>query len=799
MAKKSKKPRSATPTKKSFTLKLSKKNKVILGGLLMLLGIALFFSFLSFYFTWQDDQSVLSEFANRNEQAQNLLNKFGANVGHLIVYQGFGISSIILTFLLFISGLHLFFSISKKGLLRKWIWGLVFIIWFSIAFGFFAKSTPLLGGMVGYELNDFLQDYGGKVGVFLMLLFGLIVILVRLFQFSPDSAVSYINKKGKSLASELKSNSSTKKAPTAIKIKEEKEEEIITPKEEEGPIIIDAYTHKKDIPPLPKEEGDDSFQVNVGTEEDTISMEVEKIKEETEETDNIADRLVDDFGEFDPTLELGNYKFPTLDLLDPHGVTGGITINQEELEENKNKIVETLKNYKIGIAQIKATIGPTVTLYEIVPDAGVRISKIKNLEDDIALSLAALGIRIIAPIPGKGTIGIEVPNKNATIVSMRSVIASSKFQKAEMQLPIAFGKTISNETFVVDLAKMPHLLMAGATGQGKSVGLNAVLTSLLYKKHPAEVKFVLIDPKKVELTLFNKIERHYLAKLPDSEEAIITDNAKVINTLNSLCIEMDNRYELLKVAMVRNIKEYNAKFKARKLNPNDGHMFLPYIVLVIDEFADLIMTAGKEVETPIARLAQLARAIGIHLIIATQRPSVNVITGIIKANFPARIAFRVTSKIDSRTILDTQGADQLIGRGDMLFTQGNEVTRIQCAFVDTPEVAKITDFIGSQRAYPDAHLLPEYVGNDESGTSIDYNVSERDSKFREAAEVIVIAQQGSASLIQRKLKLGYNRAGRIIDQLEAAGIVGQFEGSKARQVLVQDMAALDQLLGDEAQ
>ncbi len=525
-------------------------------------------------------------------------------------------------------------------------------------------------------------------------------------------------------------------------------------------------------------------------------MEVSHAVDEVEETDALADKLVEDFGEFDPTLELPKYKFPHLDLLDAHGGSGGITINQEELEENKNKIVDTLKNYKIGIAQIKATIGPTVTLYEIVPEAGVRISKIKNLEDDIALSLAALGIRIIAPIPGKGTIGIEVPNKNPTVVSMRSVVASKKFQNAEMQLPIAFGKTISNETFVVDLAKMPHLLMAGATGQGKSVGLNAILTSLLYKKHPAEVKFILVDPKKVELTLYNKIERHFLAKLPDSEEAIITDNTKVIHTLNSLCIEMDNRYELLKAAMVRNIKEYNVKFKSRKLNPNEGHRFLPYIVLVIDEFADLIMSAGKEVETPIARLAQLARAIGIHLVIATQRPSVNVITGLIKANFPARIAFRVTSKIDSRTILDTQGADQLIGRGDMLYTQGNEIIRLQCAFVDTPEVAKITEYIGSQRAYPDAHLLPEYVGED-SGTGIDYSIEDRDAMFRDAAEVIVTAQQGSASLIQRKLKLGYNRAGRIIDQLEAAGIVGPFEGSKARQVLVTDLAALNELLNNE--
>lgn len=791
MAKKVKKPKSA-PTKKGFTPKLSKQNKVILGSLLMLLGIALFFSFVSFYFTWEADQSLLTEFTDRNEQARNLLNKFGAHVGHLAVYKGFGVSSIVFAFLLFLSGLHLFLGLKNQGLLRKWIWGIILVLWFSIALGFFATNQPLLGGSVGYEMNNFLQDYGGKIGVFLLLLFGLIIILVRLFQFSPDTTIAYLNKKGKSLASEFKSDPTSAQENKKSYTKEKETEK-------ELPIIIDTYTHKKDIPLLQKEDPDEDFLVKVGPEEEPIAMEIEKIKEENLEDDNISAKLVADFGEFDPTLELGNYKFPSLDLLDQHGAAGSITINQEELEENKNKIVETLKNYKIGIAQIKATIGPTVTLYEIVPDAGVRISKIKNLEDDIALSLAALGIRIIAPIPGKGTIGIEVPNKNATIVSMRSVIASSKFQKAEMQLPIAFGKTISNETFVVDLAKMPHLLMAGATGQGKSVGLNAVLTSLLYKKHPAEVKFVLIDPKKVELTLFNKIERHYLAKLPDSEEAIITDNTKVINTLNSLCIEMDNRYELLKVAMVRNIKEYNAKFKARKLNPNEGHMYLPYIVLVIDEFADLIMTAGKEVETPIARLAQLARAIGIHLIIATQRPSVNVITGIIKANFPARIAFRVTSKIDSRTILDSQGADQLIGRGDMLFTQGNDVTRIQCAFVDTPEVARITDFIGSQRAYPDAHLLPEYFGNDESGTSIDYNISERDSMFREAAEVIVIAQQGSASLIQRKLKLGYNRAGRIIDQLEAAGIVGPFEGSKARQVLVHDINGLDHLLNNEIQ
>ena len=534
----------------------------------------------------------------------------------------------------------------------------------------------------------------------------------------------------------------------------------------------------------------------VETPDQGLSMEIEQTKEEAVVVENLSDRLVKDFGEFDPTLELSNYKFPTIELLKDYTAGQGITINQEELEENKNRIVETLNNYKIGIASIKATVGPTVTLYEIVPDAGIRISKIKNLEDDIALSLSALGIRIIAPIPGRGTIGIEVPNKDPKTVSMRSTIASPKFQNAEMELPLALGKTISNETFVVDLAKMPHLLMAGATGQGKSVGLNAILTSLLYKKHPAEVKFVLVDPKKVELTLFNKIERHYLAKLPGDEDAIITDTNKVITTLNSLCVEMDNRYDLLKNAYVRNIKEYNTKFKERKLNPEEDHRFLPYIVLVIDEFADLIMTAGKEVETPIARLAQLARAIGIHLIVATQRPSVNVITGIIKANFPARIAFRVTSKIDSRTILDSGGADQLIGRGDMLYTQGNDLVRIQCAFVDTPEIADITDYIGNQKAYPEAYILPEYVG-EEGGTNLDNNINERDVMFREAAEVLVIAQQGSASLLQRKLKLGYNRAGRIIDQLEAAGIVGPFEGSKARSVSVATLEALNQLLENE--
>jgi S-DNA-T family DNA segregation ATPase FtsK/SpoIIIE len=551
---------------------------------------------------------------------------------------------------------------------------------------------------------------------------------------------------------------------------------------------------------------DDGFEkvefVKVDKQDSTSDLTLEMAEPEEENVvvattstgEITSEDLVRELGEYDPTLDLSSYKYPPLDLLENYG-SAKITVNTEELERNKNRIVETLGHYNIEIAKIKATIGPTVTLYEIVPAAGVRISKIKNLEDDIALSLSALGIRIIAPIPGKGTIGIEVPNQTPEMVSMRSVLASEKFQTAQMDLPIALGKTISNEVFVADLAKMPHLLMAGATGQGKSVGINALLVSLLYKKHPSQIKFVMVDPKKVELTLFRKIERHFLAKLPGDGDAIITDTKKVIHTLNSLCIEMDQRYELLKEAHVRNLKEYNAKFIARKLNPNDGHRYLPFIILVIDEFADLMMTAGKEIETPIARLAQLARAIGIHLVIATQRPSVNVITGTIKANFPARLAFRVSSKIDSRTILDAGGAEQLIGRGDMLLSLGSDIIRIQCAFVDTPEVEKITDFIGAQRAYPSAHILPEYVDeNAEGGGSREMDVNERDALFEEAARLIVMHQQGSTSLIQRKLKLGYNRAGRIIDQLEAFGIVGNFEGSKAREVLIKDEYHLEQHL-----
>jgi len=759
----------------------SEKNKrtreILIGGFLVLVGLLFFIAFTSYFFTWEEDQSSLNALSDRSVLSKNLLSKLGASISHFFIYKLFGLAAYIIAYLIGFTGFTYFFNTHKEKLLQQWTWGLYYTLWFSLLFGFYSSSFPLLSGVMGFEMTDFLYDYIGEIGVGSLLAFGSLIFIVLHWNITPEVILNRL----KSLFE--KDDQEEKQKSKSFEETAFDKSENITPES------IPEKVEKNEIPlEIPVLEVEKTIEP-----EEELEIEINTTKEELLEN-NISQQLVEKYGSYDPTLELSKYVFPTLDLLKDYG-DGSITINQEELEANKSKIVETLKNYKIEIAQIKANIGPTVTLYEIVPAAGIRISKIKNLEDDIALSLSALGIRIIAPIPGKGTIGIEVPNQKPSIVSMRSVIASQKFQNAQMELPIALGKTISNETFVVDLAKMPHLLMAGATGQGKSVGLNAVLTSLLYKKHPAEVKFVLVDPKKVELNIYNKIERHYLAKLPDSEDAIITDNTKVIHTLNSLCIEMDNRYELLKNGMCRNLKEYNTKFKARKLNPDDGHSFLPYIVLVVDEFADLIMTAGKEVETPIARLAQLARAIGIHLIIATQRPSVNVITGIIKANFPARIAFRVTSRIDSRTILDNGGADQLIGRGDMLYTQGNDLTRIQCAFVDTPEVEKIVDFIGGQKAYAQAHLLPEFVGEETS--TLDIDINDRDALFRDAAEVIVNAQQGSASLLQRKLKLGYNRAGRIIDQMEAAGIVGPFEGSKARQVLIPDLTSLEQLLNNE--
>ncbi|NJB81791.1 FtsK/SpoIIIE family DNA translocase [Wenyingzhuangia aestuarii] len=796
----------------------NRQTQTVVGLFIALFGVFLFTSFVSFFFSWKQDQSTLSQLGDKTVVAQNLLGKVGANLSHFFIYDGFGIAAMLIPILLFFTGVYILLKIPIRKIARSWNWGILGLIWTATTFGFFADKNALVAGVVGVELNSYLIPYLAPFGLLIILIFGYATYFVIRFKITPEKIKSWFPKKEdlqnikSDLAVEDETPITQKKQTTETVSPIQEKEETNSDKKptvvKDNIISLDEFeeTEKplssfelnvKDVTPTiqnhssikkeePKKEAKKSEE---------IKIDIEASKKEETSTSNLSDKLVKDFGEFDPTLDLGNYKFPTLNLL--REFDESISVDSEELEANKNRIVDTLSNYKIGIAQIKATVGPTITLYEIVPDAGIRISKIKNLEDDIALSLSALGIRIIAPIPGKGTIGIEVPNKKSNIVSMNSAIASNKFQQSKMELPIALGKTISNETFVFDLAKAPHMLMAGATGQGKSVGLNAVLTSLLYKKHPAEVKFVLVDPKKVELTLFNKIERHYLAKLPDSEDAIITDTTKVVHTLNSLCIEMDNRYDMLKNAMVRNIKEYNDKFKARKLNPNDGHKFLPYIVLVIDEFADLIMTAGKEVETPIARLAQLARAIGIHLIVATQRPSVNVITGIIKANFPTRVAFRVTSKIDSRTILDAPGADQLIGRGDLLYSSGNDLIRVQCAFVDTPEVEKITDFIGSQRAYPEAYQLPEFVGEEGNGTELDIDISERDKLFGQAAETIVIAQQGSASLLQRKLKLGYNRAGRLIDQLEAAGIVGPFEGSKARQVLITDLTALEQLLANE--
>ena len=789
-----------------FAFLKTRQSQTILGTFLILFAIFLCIAFISFFFNWQEDQSTISKLTDKTVRSKNLLGKIGANLSHFFIYKSFGIAAFIIAFQVFLTGALILLKKKLNKIIISWNWNLLATLWLSISLGFLHKKNALLSGIIGFEVNEFLQTFIGKTGLVILLAFLCITYIVLRYKVTFDAYFEKIQRKReerkanefeKSKEKITEKNEETSKSIDLTTSEKKEKSEFELSVENLKPTISkhsEVEKPKAEYPLKVEEHIEPTLKTEIGKNEEVVAIDIEKIEEEKSVTENLSDKILKDFGEFDPTLELSNFKFPTFNLLKQYNES--ISIDPEELEANKNRIVETLSNYKIGISEIKATVGPTITLYEIVPEAGIRISKIKNLEDDIALSLSALGIRIIAPIPGKGTIGIEVPNKKSTIVSMHSAISSKKFQESRMELPIALGKTISNETFVVDLAKMPHLLMAGATGQGKSVGLNAVLTSLLYKKHPAEVKFILVDPKKVELTLFNKIERHYLAKLPDTEEAIITDTSKVVTTLNSLCIEMDNRYDLLKSAMVRNIKEYNAKFKQRKLNPNDGHQFLPYIVLVIDEFADLIMTAGKEVETPIARLAQLARAIGIHLIVATQRPSVNVITGIIKANFPSRIAFRVTSKIDSRTILDAPGADQLIGRGDLLYSGGNDITRIQCAFVDTPEVEKITDFIGSQKAYTEAYQLPEYI-DDESGTSIDIDIEDRDKLFKEAAEIIVTAQQGSASLLQRKLKLGYNRAGRLIDQLEAAGIVGGFEGSKARQVLVPDLIALEQLLENE--
>ena len=780
----------------------------IFGLTLLLFSVYLCIAFTSFAFTWQVDQDkVLGNLFSLDVRVENWLGKAGALLSYIFVHKWFGMASYIVAFVTFATGLRITFNVSFFNIRKVYAYSFFFLVFSSVTLGYiFSDALFYLGGAFGYTMSNKLNGLLGFIGTGVLLFFAFIVFLVAAFNISFDMS--------KKAAVDSPDSEPEPEEPFLKEEKElplnsfrepqedvEEEPEIIDEIEEEETVTIEEFIITNDVKHDIVEEVEKPVEkepIVLSAESDGVQFTVEPVEEKQEEltAEQIAEALVAQVGEYDPTLDLGNYKFPPLDLLENYGGSKDIVINTEELNANKDRILKTLSDYGIEIEKIKATVGPTVTLYEIVPAAGVRISKIKNLEDDIALSLSALGIRIIAPIPGKGTIGIEVPNQHAEMVPMRTILASAQFQNSTMDLPIALGKTISNETFIADLAKMPHLLMAGATGQGKSVGLNAILVSLLYKKHPSQIKFVLVDPKKVELTLFNKIERHFLAKLPDSAEAIITDTKKVVNTLNSLCIEMDQRYDLLKDAQVRNLKEYNAKFIARKLNPNNGHKFLPYIVLVVDEFADLIMTAGKEVETPIARLAQLARAIGIHLIIATQRPSVNIITGTIKANFPARIAFRVTSKIDSRTILDAGGADQLIGRGDMLLSTGNDLIRIQCAFVDTPEVDKICDYIGSQRSYPTAFMLPEYIDENGEGSPKMDDPSERDSLFNQAAEIVVSTQQGSASLLQRRLKLGYNRAGRIVDQLESAGIIGPFEGSKAREVLIKDMLSLEQFLNN---
>ncbi|MFD2162675.1 DNA translocase FtsK 4TM domain-containing protein [Paradesertivirga mongoliensis] len=794
----------------------------IAGLFFLILSIYFLVAFTSYLFTWQEDQSYVIDsnggwsnlFRNSEELekagvvnpvVENWLGKFGALLSHQFIYEWFGIASFIFIAVFFIIGYRLLFKIRVASITKTLAYSFFLLVFGSVTLAFFHAFTSdfphFLEGEFGFWTNRLLQAQIGNTGIAGLLAFaGLSALIVaynidfklpskeeREEAFVPvvpdESEEIEIEDDFRTQPVEFPLNRREQVAEPKTQASQLKQERIIPPVELETDIEQEVL-----IPRAPvAEAAAASLSLNVQRSEPELT--INKTEDEKK-----ADDLVQQFGQYDPKLDLSSYQYPTLELLENYG-SNKISVNTDELEANKNKIVETLNHYNIEIDKIKATIGPTVTLYEIIPAPGVRISKIKNLEDDIALSLAALGIRIIAPMPGKGTIGIEVPNQHPEMVSMRSVLATDKFQNTTMDLPIALGKTISNEVFIADLAKMPHLLVAGATGQGKSVGINCILASLLYRKHPSELKFVLVDPKKVELTLFRKIERHFLAKLPGEEDAIITDTKKVINTLNSLCIEMDQRYDLLKNGQVRNLKEYNSKFINRKLNPEEGHRFLPFIVLVVDEFADLMMTAGKEVETPIARLAQLARAVGIHLVIATQRPSVNIITGTIKANFPARLAFRVLSKIDSRTILDTGGADQLIGRGDMLFSTGNDLIRLQCAFVDTPEVERISDFIGNQRGYSSAWMLPEYVDeNGEGGSIKDFDPDDRDSLFEDAARLIVMHQQGSTSLIQRKLKLGYNRAGRLIDQLEAAGVVGPFEGSKAREVLLPDDYALEQFL-----
>ncbi len=792
MAIKRRKPVKANSKKKKASVFLFKNEKFrfVLGVLVLLISAYLLIAFISFLFYGAADQSKLdlkwSELVFKSDiKVDNKAGKTGAYLSELIFNRGFGIASFLFIYLLVITG----FKIIGRNLVKygkSFVFSLVTLIWLSVALGLIfpktgASSSIYIGGLYGLVISSWLSSLIGVTGlVFLLLISALAIVIIRF-----EKSYSIIRGLFKMKIRDKEVVESVKKG-----------EEFIF--EDSISKVIDDDDVVKAIfgPDSDEEITESEMEIErVETKEDSSEMEDSELelvvhpKVKEEETDEVKPEEMEDY---DPTLDLSSFKFPTLDLLEDHK-SGNAEVTNEELISNKNKIVETLRHYKIEIIKIKATIGPTITLYEIVPAPGIRIAKIKNLEDDIALSLAALGIRIVAPIPGRGTIGIEVPNQHPEIVSMRSLIASKKFQETTAELPLAIGKTISNETYMVDLAKMPHILVAGATGQGKSVGVNVIITSLLYKKHPSQLKFVFIDPKKVELNLYSIIEKHYLAKLPDEEEPVITDIQKVKNTLSSINVEMDSRYDLLKKAHSRNLKEYNRKFISRKLNPEKGHKFMPYIVVVIDEFADLIMTAGKEIELPIARIAQLARAVGIHMVIATQRPSVTIITGVIKANFPARIAFKVASMIDSRTILDQPGANQLIGKGDMLISANSEVTRVQCAFVDTPEVERICAFIAEQRGYPTAFLLPEYAGDEDAGPG-QVDLNNKDEMFEDAARVVVQNQVGSTSMIQRKFSIGYNRAGRIMDQLEAAGIVGPSEGSKARQVLLQDEYSLEQLL-----
>ncbi len=775
-----------------------KRFQLSVGLILIILSLFLFTAFVSYIFAGEADQSVVETFVKTGSRIPdadigNWFGLLGATAAHYFVYFGFGIAAFLLPPLFFLVGNYVMFKKQLIPVKRTLIFVLFFILWISSMLGainlenFNPQKINFLTGGIGYELASLLKDYMGW-GIYLFLFLSLLIFVIYYFNITKLLDIGSLMSSGNSLDKpEIDNVSKVSPNDNNEKIAFVDNDHVV---EEEKWEILDEASKKrtKSKPNLELElENSSNKHETVGDEGSAeLAFQVES-NENVEKTINKLDN-------YDPTLDLGMYNYPTLDLLKEYD-QNNVQVTKEELEQNKDRIVDTLTNFKIGISSIKATIGPTVTLYEIVPEAGVKISRIKNLEDDIALSLAALGIRIIAPIPGKGTIGIEVPNKNREMVSVRSVLAIEKFKNTNMELPVILGKTISNEVYITDLAKMPHLLMAGATGQGKSVGLNVLIASLLYKRHPSQLKFVMVDPKRVELTLFNKIEKHFLAMLPDSEEPIITDNKRVINTLNSLCIEMDNRLVLLKNAGCRNLKEYNAKFVHRQLNPEKGHRYLPYIVLLIDELADLMMTSGKEIETPIARLAAVSRATGIHLVLATQRPSVNVITGTIKANFPARLSYKVASKIDSRTILDSGGADQLVGLGDMLYSHGSDILRLQGPFIHTSEVEAICEFIGNQKGYESAYMLPEYIDEEAGGAGVT-DLSDRDSMFEEAARLVVRHQQGSTSLIQRKLKLGYNRAGRLIDQLEAAGIVGAFEGSKAREVLILDEYSLEQLLNE---